>query len=138
MSKVDPQVIGRRGELLAELFLQNLKPAFVAQATRAFEYDFLAGFSNTRGGINNIPVEVKATERPLHGHFVISKKQFDRYTHSNIPVLLLVIDVKENKYYYAWLGQDTFPIDVVKDNVRIRITEIDGDSKKELLDKLRA
>ncbi len=55
--------VERRGELLAELFLQDLNPEFVARATGDVGYDFLVGFRNSRGGVNNISGVVKTTER---------------------------------------------------------------------------
>ena len=138
MTNTDRQVIARRGELLAELFLQDLKPDFIAQSTPEIGYDFLMGFSNPRGGINNIPVEVKTTDHPPRGHFIIPKKQYDQFTHSNIPVLLLVADVKANTFYYAWLSPDIAESDVLDNKVRIRVTEIDDKSKGELLNRLKA
>ena len=52
-TQTNKQVISRRGELLAELFLQDLHPSFVAKPTADFGYDFFVGFPNTHGGINN-------------------------------------------------------------------------------------
>jgi len=67
-----PYIIGRRGELIAELFLQDLNPSFVAKPTTDFGYDFFVGFPNSDGGINNYAVQVKATERPVPSSVPIS------------------------------------------------------------------
>jgi hypothetical protein len=47
-------------------------------------------------------VAVSATEKPVEGQYAVSRKLFDQMTRSNIPVLLLVADVKQTKLYYAW------------------------------------
>jgi hypothetical protein len=127
-------LIGRRGELLAELFLQDLNPEFVAQTTKDIGYDFLVGFPNSKGGINNFLVEVKATEHIGRRHYQIPRRLYDRAARSNTPVLLLVVDVKENRLYYAWLKEKED--DVSKPHgtevVRIELTEIDNSTKEDL------
>lgn len=138
MSKSNSQIVSRRGELLAELFLEELNPEFMARSPDQFGYDFLVGFPNSRGGINNISVEVKSTERVPRGQYVISKRLFDRLSRSNTPALLLVADVKDNKLFFAWLTSDLPASSEVAENVRIQITEINDITKEELRDKLRA
>ncbi len=96
------QMVGRRGELIVELFLQDLEPAFIAQSPPDIAYDFFVGFPNSEGGINTCGVEVKSTERPVRGEYQVSAKVYERLAHSNIPVLLLIVDVKDNRLYYAW------------------------------------
>lgn len=97
------KLIGRRAELMAELFLQDLEPEYVAQATdEDFGYDFLVGFANKQGGTNTYAVQVKATEQPVNDKCRLPRHLFDRLAHSNIPVLLLVVDVKRNSLFYAW------------------------------------
>ncbi len=138
MSKSNSQIVSRRGELLAELFLEELNPEFMARSPDQFGYDFLVGFPNSRGGINNISVEVKSTERVPRGQYVISKRLFDRLSRSNTPALLLVADVKDNKLFFAWLTSDLPASSEVAASVRIQITEINDITKEELRDKLRA
>jgi len=114
----------RRGELLAELFFQELDPVFVSRpTTQEIGYDLLVGFANEKAGINTFGIEVKTTERPLGSHFPISRHVFNRLAHSNVPGLLLVADVKRNRLYYAWLrskgsqnGGDTILIPLVEIN----------------------
>src|ERR1700728_1089139 len=95
-SKSPHEYVARRGALLAELFLEDLKPEFVARTTGDVGYDFLVGFRNLRGGINNIAVEVKATERLVQNRFPLRRKLYQRFAYSNIPVLFIVVDVKDN------------------------------------------
>ncbi len=95
------QLIARRAELIAELFFQDLNADYVAQPASNAGYDFLVGFANTRGGTNNYIVEVKATERPVTSLFPLETKLYKRLANSNIPALLLVVDVKGNQVFYG-------------------------------------
>jgi hypothetical protein len=94
----------RRAELLAEVFFEELKPEFVARPpTPDVGYDLLVGFRNEKSGINTFAVEVKSTEEPVGPRFPLPRTTFDRLAHSNVPAILLVVDVKRNQLYYAWL-----------------------------------
>jgi hypothetical protein len=98
------QFTDRRGQLIAELFLDEMGPEFISRPVEDdVGYDFLVGFPNKKGGINTFAVEVKATERPPGRRITISTRVRNRLVHSNIPGLLLVADVKQNRLYYAWL-----------------------------------
>jgi hypothetical protein len=125
-------LIGRRAELLAELFLQDLKPEFVAQTSGNIGYDFLVGFLNSRGGINNFLIEVKATEHLGRRRYTVPRQLYDRAAHSNMPVLLLVVDVKENRFYNAWLKEDDASKSPNTNSVSVELTEIDDDTKEVL------
>lgn len=130
-------MIGRRGELIAELFLQDLKPAFVAKPTSDFGYDFYLGFQNTNGGINNYAVQVKATSRPVPSRFPINTKLYKLLTYSNIPTLLIVVDVKQNKIYYAWLSPEMSKgVQETQTTIRIPVTEVNDLVKEELRKQL--
>jgi|HubBroStandDraft_1064217.scaffolds.fasta_scaffold17007_3 hypothetical protein len=41
-------MVEHRGELMAELLLQDLGPTFVARAERTLGYDYFAGFPNSK------------------------------------------------------------------------------------------
>lgn len=130
-------MVGRRGELMAELFLQDLNPSFVAKPTSDFGYDFYLGFQNPNGGINNYAVQVKATSNPVPPQFPLNTKLFKLLTHSNIPGLLIVADVKQNKLFYAWLTPEKGNADQEGKNiVRIPVTEVNDSVKEELRKKL--
>lgn len=122
----------RRGELMAELFLQELEPEFVAQSSADdFAFDFLVGFANKDGGVNTYAVEVKATERPIKDTFRVPRDLFNRLAHSNIPLILLVVDVKQNTLFYAWPSEDSD----VKPNVRtvaLPLTRLNDESRAQL------
>jgi hypothetical protein len=96
------ELIGRRAELMAELLLQDLGASFVAKPSHDFGYDFLVGFPTPKGGINLAGVQVKATQNLVRERFPLPVKQYLLLIHSNIPTLLLVVDVKNDRFYYAW------------------------------------
>jgi Domain of unknown function (DUF4365) len=126
----------RRGELMAELFLQELEPNFVARSTISdFVFDFLIGFPNAQGGINTFAVEVKATEKPIAGKYVVRSKVYDVLAHSNVPVLLLVVDVKNNVFYYAW-PSDHPEVSRLRDSVRVPVIRVDDATKHDLIARM--
>jgi hypothetical protein len=130
------QLLERRGELLAELFLQELGAEFVARPTADLGYDFFVGFSNSEGGINIAAVEVKATDRPVQSRYPVQKQRFRRLANSNIPVLLLVADVKGNRLFYAFPSSDGSQGDPDAETVSVRLTPVDETTRDELRDLL--
>jgi len=129
-SKAD--MIKRRGELLTELFLQDMNPSFVAKPTFGLGYDFLIGFPNTSGGINNCAVRVEATERPVPSRFPTDAKKCSLLAHSNIPALLIVADVKQNRLFHARLTPEVTEGSGGVHKVRIPVTELSDLAKEEL------
>jgi hypothetical protein len=123
-------LVGRRAELMAELFLQELDAAFVSRPTQDFGYDLLVGFPNERAGINTFAVEVKATTKPVGSRISIPRRAFDRIAHSNVPGFLLVADVKQNKLYYAWLKSNE--ANSRGGSVSIPLVEINQKTREEL------
>lgn len=97
-------LVRRRGELLAELLLQDLGAEFVARPTSDFGYDYFVGFTNPEGGLNLAAVELKATDRPVQPRCALPRQHFRRLASSNVPVLLLVVDVRANRLFYALPG----------------------------------
>jgi hypothetical protein len=117
-------IVSRRGELMAELFLQELQPVFVAQPVTDIGYDFFIGFTNSEGGLNTYAVEVKATQHPVNEKYRMPGDQFRRLVSSNLPVLLLVAEVKQNHLYYAWPHEHKNLIRSGASVVTIPVTEI--------------
>lgn len=132
------QMIERRGELLAELLLEELSPAFLAQPTDDFGYDFFLGISNEKGGVNIAAVRLKSTEQPVSSEFRIDRTLYQSLTHSNVPVLFLVANVKQNRVYYAMPGLDAPGDPAGTDMVNVHLTEIDDRVKEELRSRLAA
>lgn len=132
------QQIWRRGELMAEMFLESLEPQFVAKSTSSnLVFDFFIGFLNPNGGINTFAVEVKATERSIQGTYLLPAKIYKILSNSNIPVLLLVVDVKENEFYYSWLS-DKPEVSRLKNDVRVSVSKVDNESKSKLVHRMTA
>lgn len=133
----DRALVGRRGELMAELFLDDLRPAFVARASadmgRDAGYDYLVGFPNAAGGINTYAVVVKAAEetRPT---VTVSREVYDQLRNSNLPTLLLAIDVKHNTLSYAWPGDD--PVGGRRAAATLHVTVADETAKRTLRHRL--
>jgi hypothetical protein len=101
------QVVARRAELLAELLFQELGATLIARVTDPdVGYDLLVSFPNEKKGINTFAIEIKASERPVADSFPLDRATYHRLAHSNIPAMLLVVDVKRNHLYYAWLRAD--------------------------------
>ncbi|MBD1903742.1 DUF4365 domain-containing protein [Trichocoleus sp. DQ-A3] len=132
MKQSQANINGRRAELIAELFFQELKALFVSQPTTDIGFDLFVAFENSEGGINSYIVQIKATEQPVLAHFSISEKQYRYLAYSNIPAMLLVVDVKRNKLYYAWLKPKDSREDKVVATIKIPVREINDDVKEEL------
>ena len=121
---------------MAELFLQELEPEFVAQSTAEdFAFDFLIGIANKDGGVNTYAVEVKATEKPIRDTYLLPRNVFDHFTHSNLPLLLLIVDVKQNAFFYALPTQD-LDVSSTGHSVAVPVTRIDDESRESLREKM--
>jgi hypothetical protein len=131
-------VVERRGALLVELFLEELEPEFLVHSTSEFAYDFLVGFTNRGGGINTFAVQVKSLEGPVDESIPLNQNAYQQLTHSNIPVLLFVADVKQNRLFYAWLrGEDAAEGPTAK-TIRVSVAEVDDRARRELRKQLAA
>lgn len=133
---VSNQVAARRGELLAELFFQELNPAFISRpTTEELGYDLLVGIPNAKKGINTFAVQISGTEKDPGAHFPMPRKNFIRMAHSNVPGLLLVVNVKQNRLYYGWLRSDSSP--VRGNSVAVPLVELEGAAREEFKRQLR-
>jgi Domain of unknown function (DUF4365) len=130
------EYIGRRSELIAELFLEDLKPTFLSRPTKDVGLDFLIGFANSKGGINTFGVEVKSTQQPISSSFAVDRDSYRRLANSNVPVCLIVVDAKQNRLFYAWPGEGNGSLRSKGSKVEVPITEINDDVRVELLRKM--
>jgi hypothetical protein len=130
------EIVGRRAELLAELFLQDLGATFVSRPTDDTGIDFIVAFPNGQGGTNLSAVEVKATEHPVGDFYALDKKWYKRLAHSNVPSLLLVVDAKHNRLYHAWPSEKGLKPNSDVRSVRIRIAPIDEEVKEQIRERL--
>ncbi len=99
-----PWYVSERADLLAKLFLEDLKPQALARADELGGLDYMAVFLRDDGGFRIVPVEVKATERPVRGRhvFYTRKTTVEALKHANVPVLFLIVDTKNSEIYYGW------------------------------------
>lgn len=123
------ELMGRRSELMAELFLQDLGPRFVAKAPNDFGFDFIVGFTNRRGGVNVIAVEVKTKQTSLP-RLQMNAKSYDLLANSNVPGLLLVIDVKSNTVLYHFAVPRSTALPSL--NVSLPLIEVDEMQRSKL------
>jgi hypothetical protein len=108
------QFIERRGMLLAELFLQKLKPLNFLQETGSDRrLDYLLGFRTGAGRIVVIGVEVKSTDEPVPNpyQFYLAKPELQALTDTNLTILVVVVDVKKSEAFFGWGSQ----IEVIRD-----------------------
>jgi hypothetical protein len=137
-----PDIFGRRAELLAEIFLQDLQPAFVARLElREIPFDFLAGFKSTDGFLTIVAIEVKAVSRLDDSRFWFhaSKDQLTFLRASNLPVLLLFVDTKQNRIFYTWgetLAAPPSDVKMRRGFPRSLLTPTDGAGRQRLLAQL--
>jgi hypothetical protein len=138
MNKTESQAqfVARRGELIAELFLQELGAEFVAAPTTDLGYDFFVGFAKPDGGMNLSAIDVKATEKPVSTSYALPKQLYARLAHSNVPGLLLVVDVKQNRLYHAWPNPDKLSKRANGNTIRIPVIEIDDHIKEGIRKRL--
>jgi hypothetical protein len=52
-------------------------------------------------------VQVQATEQPVAAAVHADAEQYERLAYSNIPALLLVVDVKRNRLFYSWISPES-------------------------------
>jgi hypothetical protein len=121
---------------MAELFLQELEPEGIVRPRSDLGLDFLISFRNSEGGANSFGVEVKSTGQDVQLSFGIDKKIYDRLAYSNIPTLLLIANVKQNKLYFAWIDKRKGHSGAA--TVMIPLTPVNDRTKRALRRKLTA
>jgi hypothetical protein len=132
-------LVYRRAEVMAELLLQELSPMFVARNVDidVAGIDFVVGFKNSKGGINVVAVEVKGTDKPVRERFVVGERTYRILSKSNIPALLLVVDVKTNRYYYnSDFSQPGTKVQVLF--LSVPVCELDDQARMRLVEQLSA
>jgi hypothetical protein len=127
----------RRAELLSQIFLQDLAPDAIVTSPISADigYDYLVVVQNIEQGTNTIAVEVKATATS-RGMLSMKYATLRRLALSNLPSLLLVVDVKGSNFFYAWLNSFSISRDK-KVSAKIPIQKIDEIEKKRLFDTVR-
>lgn len=107
--KTDPWYVTQRGELLAESFLLGLRPDELRVIKNSdVGFDYVAFFSTADSASVLIGVAAIATEQEVNGDYSFQVAQLKRLQNSNIPILIVVLDVKRNGIYFNW-AQDAAP-----------------------------
>ena len=102
MTKTEvPWYITKRGELLTKQFLFELAPDDLIYTGDHPEplFNYMALFLKPDGSPITIAITVKATEEEIKGVYPFNVSELEKFKKSNIPVLMLVIDVKRNQYF---------------------------------------
>lgn len=133
------ELLHRRAEMIATLFLQDLKPEMLLHATPPNRFgDYFAGFRTKNRRHVTIMIEIKATENPVTGPF-----RFYGSANSNIPVLIMVVDVKANEIYFNWLSKaktvsGSHPSGRTTSTLSVPLRKATETTKKELLAEIEA
>ena len=100
----EPWYITKRGQLLSQEFLFELAPkqAIYTGDEPDHLFDYMALFPKSDGSLVTIAIAVKATEEEIEGAYPFKVSDLEKFKNSNIPVLILVIDVKRNKFFLNW------------------------------------
>ena len=99
-----PWYVTKRGELLTKEFLFELAPkqAIYTGDHADHLFDYMALFLKSDGSPVTIAIAVTATEEEIEGVYPFKVSDLEKFKNSNIPVLILVIDVKRNQYFLNW------------------------------------
>ena len=104
-AKIDvPWYVTKRGELLTKEFLFEIEPHDLIYTGDHLEplFNYMALFLKPDGSPVTIAITVKATEKEIKGVYPFNVSELEKFKKSNIPVLMLVIDVKWNQYFLNW------------------------------------
>ncbi|MEB3312457.1 MAG: DUF4365 domain-containing protein [Snowella sp.] len=106
ITKTDvPWYVTKRGELLTKQLLFELAPddLFYTGDHPEHLFDYMVLFLKPDGSPVTIAITVKATEEEINGVYPVKVSELNKLKNSNIPVLILVIDVKRNHYFFNWV-----------------------------------
>lgn len=98
--------IEERATLLAEDFLLKLGPAFLSKPDKGLKLDYIVFFQQPKKPLITIGVLVEATQKQIQEQISFYPIPARWILRSNIPVLLIVIDVKHNEVYFNWLQDE--------------------------------
>jgi hypothetical protein len=107
----EPWYITKRGQLLSQEFLFELAPkqAIYTGDEPDHLFDYMALFPKSDGSLVTIAIAVTATEEEIQGAYPFKVSDLEKFKNSNIPVLILVIDVKRNKFFLSWAKNAIVP-----------------------------
>jgi hypothetical protein len=142
MSKQNP--IEERASLLTELFLRELNPTFLAQASfQGNVWDYYAVFKRRNKPNLPLTVEVKASETPLQIEHIFHApaRQVQALVNAQPIVLVVVADVVNDDIGWGWASAATIvPDPNVRGAalVRLPLTRSNETTKKRLIEEIQA
>jgi hypothetical protein len=99
-------VVQRRAELLANLFLEDLGASVWAMSgpENVGPFDRFVAFLTNGPKLRVAGIKVRATQLPVgkEYRFRAGLETIRALQHSNVPVLFLVVDVKRNEIFCGW------------------------------------
>ncbi|MBJ7900544.1 MAG: hypothetical protein GC158_11630 [Cyanobacteria bacterium RI_101] len=103
-----PWYVSKRGNLLAQEFLFELEPKQVVYTGDESEspFDYLTLFAREDGSLVTLAIAIRATESQITDGNFFPSEDLEKLKKANIPVLILVIDVKRNHYFFGWAKED--------------------------------
>ncbi|MFN0056085.1 MAG: DUF4365 domain-containing protein [Planctomycetales bacterium] len=125
------ELIARRGELLAEMFLNDCGAKITDLPSFEYGIDHLAFFETGAKSFQVVAVQVKTIESPIPAEIRVDADLVHRAAQSNIPTLLLVVDVKQNKFGYAWLEEFATSNAAPRRGTKVRIPLLDAEEHRE-------
>ncbi len=138
MKLIDNKFIQRRGELLTQQLLLELGAKYVAEPGPEFGVDYLATFDDESGGTKVIGVEVRATESGTES-FEFNLDQLRRLSKINLPVLLVITNVKQNTTAIAWARESMEELahrGVNTQTVRLRLRNASREDLADIRDEI--
>ncbi len=108
MATTQPWYVEERADAMARLFLQDVS-AELAVPKRDIGVNYLSVFRTEQGTRHVIPVVVLGTEEKISDEYRFPESiQFiDEWKSANVPVLILVANVKQTELFYGWASDIT-------------------------------
>jgi hypothetical protein len=97
------EIRARRGEILAQMFLGELGAVTLHEPVKTL--DFLGIFPGKAGGQVVMAVEIKTRDTEIGDTFPVTDSMRRVAEVSNVPLLLMVIDVRRNTFRFGWLDE---------------------------------
>jgi hypothetical protein len=129
---------------MAQLFLTELGAnVWTTDDAGSGPFDLIAAFHTADKKLRISAIEVKSTEQPVGEdfHFQANPKTIRGLQHANIPVLVLVVDVKRNELFWGWASDIRYDPSASKGKQTIRCTlpvVSAADTKEELVQTILA
>lgn len=100
-----PWYVTKRGELLAKQLLFELAPDDLVYTGDHAEhiFDYMILYLRSDGSPVTIAMTVKPTEDEIKEVYPFKVSELNKLKKSNIPVLIVVIDVKRSHYFFNWV-----------------------------------